>query len=106
MLPRLVLQDRSGVRTGCAAEAAAGRRPHRLRLWPALVPGLRLVGVDLRVESAGAPVDAPAAPLAVSLGVPGAAGAQDWSATSVGLTPGQLTGRPRPSRRGAAAPAR
>lgn len=91
--PRLVLQDRSGLRTACAAEAVAlDGRAHRLRLCRPLLPGLRLVGVDLRVESATVPAEESTAPLAVSLGVPGAAGAQDWSATSVGLTPSGLTG--------------
>lgn len=91
--PRLVLQDRAGVRAPCAAGTVPlDGRPHRLRLCEALGPGLRLVAVDLRVEQEpGAAQLSGAGRLSVALSVPGAAGADPWAATSVGIDPGQLT---------------
>jgi hypothetical protein len=106
VVPRLVLQDATGLRTVCdAAPVALDGRPHALRLCGPAAPGgeRRLVAFSLGVAAGAGPGAPGVVPdgsrMIVDLAVPAvpAAGGSTaapgtWSATSVGGAPAQLMG--------------
>jgi hypothetical protein len=112
VVPRLVLQDREGLRTSCEAAAMPlDGRPHPLQLCGPPADGVRIVATALRVTLTPAAQEAAAeavfsqggvAPaagtsnVAVALNLPGSQGSAGgsgpavWAATSVGTNPGRL----------------
>jgi hypothetical protein len=99
-LPRLVLQDRDGLRTPCQVAAVSlDGRPHPLKLCSPLVEGQRLVALTLQIDldPAGPKGAVPSgdSQLTVDLSVPAsgatATGATTWTAAPMGDASNQVT---------------
>ena len=107
VVPRLVLQDRDGLRTRCEVAAVAlDGRPHPLRLCGPVTDGVHIVAMALRVNLTPAAQEAAAeeafsqgttsvvgtSKVTVALNLPGAQGSNPaaWAAASVGPDPGRL----------------
>ncbi len=97
-VPRLVVQDRSGLRSTLeAVPVPLDGREHRLELTAPMPDGAALVAVDLRITgtATGPPSsERVSAPVDVRLHLPGASrpggGAPAWSARSAGVDPTRL----------------